>query len=1502
MQRNKESKEILGLNRITKKRIMELCKKDKLYQTPELNDVLYLHYQGFECIECLEDYTELKCLWLECNAISEIQGLEKQAKLKCLFLQSNLIRKIENLDYCRELDTINLSQNHIRKIENCGFEILPVLNTLNLSSNYLKDSEALRELENCKNLSVLDLSNNRIDDILVVKIFAKMPELKVLVLQGNPVVSKIPQYRKTLTLECKKLTYLDSRPVFPKDRACAEAWKRGGYEEERKENERWNRRERKKMRDGVNATIQLRNKNRKLEDQISLIPSSDSEDETKNSEKKNRANMEVDIDSMWDEVVEDKHSERSSSSVTSDESKVSVSTQSSESNKEEQETVNKMEDNRLIPESSETNILDSSQCCEGSEEAEETILETVENVEKVEILNELKNILEPEKLTSDTLKSPIKEQNPTDPNRTAAESKLENFSEPPTKRVQLHIEYYNSLEICSGNLKNTSMTNIGEATERQESELKSSVNKLETESATSLNCKDFDYSFESMKNIPQQSSIKEIEEPQINSSNNVFNQDTPITGNIQKFSSKNNHLYVENFEISENSNVSLNDSLMDPSENYQTTIEAIRNVTESNDSPEDSIIQNNETCYRTEDKVDDNYDSLREMEDTMNILNHRSEEQSLLLSNPKKDPKEHLYKLENDQERLEVNKKVRTDFEKLSTNLNDFVEQLDQEQKERQEIFNALYDKNLAPKESSSESSGSEENDHLEEWKLERMIDQWDRGSKLKKDSTEGKSNAEINKNLKETFQSCPTNIKKTDESLKDSLGSVAVKTEKPSSTSSSDKFDYIPMDISLLTRKSNEALDSLERESKELKRLLQQLEDKNDDLFKDINAEMKCEKEKNKPENLEKESKEIGENNSEKQSNEKDDFKTADCMTSKSEIKCEREESMPEENEDLFKELNVEIKCEREECLLEQEGKETDEMGEDNIEKQTYTKENNKAKQEQVQDKQNFVKGEKSEECEREQPQIVPVIVEELIKSLELKQKSYKFPETLQNLEIESSTETKRTQQSVSENLPDFVKTFNQFYKDIETKNQEKKKLPEDKEKQKSEVLKELSKQTHLKQFNNDTLESLDAQLAEMKRVQHDRVRRMVDRVYAQKDRYNDTLELVEGKLMVRHRDTQELRELAQPVMQESSESDADYDTAQSQEEDNDGDSKFEKRLKRKPYKPTTRKSSEDLIIQALIANKSHKASDDSEESNDDDEFYSLDPQDPTNLYKEIDKEFFHKLTLENLKFSQQDENHIVQCARSYEELKHCLSLSKEERGLNEEENDLVEDMIERKCLKLKENTETLHNNQDGTTKEQLWFDKVKSEDQEERNEKELKSSKEAMQLFTYYPNTNTDQQSSEPKFEVSEHMNTTSEYECENLMKTILLRKLAEQKDKLQKENIFKREKPEPNKNDHESILSYERSSEEEKNEIESNIDFESGASNKKTFKCQAKEVLNNDDELGTEEENLTATSEECFTNDNAAGGNSAGVEILECNLEIIGCNDELVDTITVNAEVHF
>ncbi|KAF7284063.1 hypothetical protein GWI33_022681 [Rhynchophorus ferrugineus] len=246
--------------RMTKEFFKKHCREQKLYQTPHLNDVLYLHFKGFSYIENLEEYTGLKCLWLENNGIKKISGLDNQKGLRSLFLHYNLIKKIENLENCPILDTLNISHNQVKKIEN--LECIKPLHTLNMANNYVEVVEDFEHLEKLLELAVLDLSNNHIDDPLIVQTLSRMPGLRVLNLMGNPVIRKIPAYRKTIILACKDLQYLDDRPVFPRERACVEAWERGGIAEEQAERKRWIDRERQRIMDSVNALIEMRDRYR----------------------------------------------------------------------------------------------------------------------------------------------------------------------------------------------------------------------------------------------------------------------------------------------------------------------------------------------------------------------------------------------------------------------------------------------------------------------------------------------------------------------------------------------------------------------------------------------------------------------------------------------------------------------------------------------------------------------------------------------------------------------------------------------------------------------------------------------------------------------------------------------------------------------------------------------------------------------------------------------------------------------------------------------------------------------------------------------------------------------------------------------------------------------------------------------------------------------------------------------------------------------------------------
>ncbi|EGR32825.1 leucine rich repeat protein [Ichthyophthirius multifiliis] len=183
--------------------------------------MLFTIIYRFPLIENLEEFTGLKVLYFEGNGCSEISGLQNCVNLRSLYLQENLIKKIENLENCTLIANLNLSENDIKKIEN--LDNLKNLGTLQIKRNRLgidgNSIEALKGLLEVPSISVLDISENKLDDENIVdEILVKIPNLAVLYLNGNE---------------------LYDHPVFEEERRFAEAFHKGGLELEREERQKF---------------------------------------------------------------------------------------------------------------------------------------------------------------------------------------------------------------------------------------------------------------------------------------------------------------------------------------------------------------------------------------------------------------------------------------------------------------------------------------------------------------------------------------------------------------------------------------------------------------------------------------------------------------------------------------------------------------------------------------------------------------------------------------------------------------------------------------------------------------------------------------------------------------------------------------------------------------------------------------------------------------------------------------------------------------------------------------------------------------------------------------------------------------------------------------------------------------------------------------------------------------------------------------------------------------
>lgn len=148
-----------------------------------------------------------------------------------LYLHQNSIEIMENLNHLSRLVNLNLSNNKIKCIS--GLKGLNELKNLDLVANFIPDTAACAELKELPKLAALDLSNNLIaDHENVLEFFGGLENLNALKLKGNPATRMVSRYRKNMTAVCKKLNYLDDRPVMAVERMTADAFAKGGKEEE----------------------------------------------------------------------------------------------------------------------------------------------------------------------------------------------------------------------------------------------------------------------------------------------------------------------------------------------------------------------------------------------------------------------------------------------------------------------------------------------------------------------------------------------------------------------------------------------------------------------------------------------------------------------------------------------------------------------------------------------------------------------------------------------------------------------------------------------------------------------------------------------------------------------------------------------------------------------------------------------------------------------------------------------------------------------------------------------------------------------------------------------------------------------------------------------------------------------------------------------------------------------------------------------------------------------
>ncbi|NWV33433.1 PPR42 phosphatase, partial [Grantiella picta] len=190
--------------------------------------VLYLYDNQISQIQNLDFASNITHLYLQNNRISIIENLSSLKKLEKLYLGGNYITVVEGLDKVEELRELHIENQHLPLGEKLLFDPVSLsslaksLSVLNISNNNIDELEELAVLKNLSYLKAVDNQLKHMKDLEVV--LNKWTKLRRIDLTGNPICQK-PKYRDRIIVQSQTLESLDGKEIKEIERHFLMNWK-----------------------------------------------------------------------------------------------------------------------------------------------------------------------------------------------------------------------------------------------------------------------------------------------------------------------------------------------------------------------------------------------------------------------------------------------------------------------------------------------------------------------------------------------------------------------------------------------------------------------------------------------------------------------------------------------------------------------------------------------------------------------------------------------------------------------------------------------------------------------------------------------------------------------------------------------------------------------------------------------------------------------------------------------------------------------------------------------------------------------------------------------------------------------------------------------------------------------------------------------------------------------------------------------------------------------------